>query len=74
MLDPFFHTLVLLLSSLIVTGNLLQERSLHEELVLVLGVTLLQEVSAGILVEQGYRIIHLDIAVVQNMGQLFLLL
>ena len=63
-LNSLFHEYLVFPCLLIVSGYLLQLSGLHEQLVLVGGCGLLEEVSASVLAEDGDRVVDLDGAVV----------
>ena len=64
--DSLGHELLVFLGLLVVRGYLLQLGGLHEQLELVGGRGLLEEVSAGVLAEDGDWVVDLDGAVVEN--------
>lgn len=63
-LNPLHHELLVFRCLLIVCGYLLQLGGLHEQLVLVGGCGLLEEVSAGVLAQDGNWVVDLDGTVV----------
>ena len=63
-LNSLFHEYLVFPCLLIVSGYLLQLSGLHEQLVLVGGCGLLEEVSASVLAEDGDRVVDLDGTVV----------
>lgn len=64
--NSLHHEFLVFRGLLVVRGYLLQLGGLHEQLELVRGCGLLEEVPAGVLAEDGDWVVDLDGAVVEN--------